>query len=123
VGAIDSVIGDFLMYPFHLESFDLIACSAALHHMPLEAGLRRMADLLRPGGALAILGLARSRHPIDLARDVFAVAANRLYLVTRQHWESAAPTVWPPDHTYSEIRSVAAKLLPGHRFRRQLLWR
>ena len=82
-----------------------------------------MADLLRPGGVLAILGMARSRYPVDLAREGTAVVANRLYLMTRAQWESPAPTVWPPAHTYREIRTVAGQVLPRHRFRRHLLWR
>jgi hypothetical protein len=88
-----------------------------------KRALRRMTDLLRPGGVLAILGLARSHYPVDLVRDVAATAVNRLYLIKHTQWESVAPTVWPPAHTYGEIQSLGEKLLPGHRFRRHLLWR
>jgi SAM-dependent methyltransferase len=121
--AIDFVRGDFLTYPFRDCSFDLITCSAAMHHMPLKRALRRMADLLRPGGVLAILGLARSSYPLDLPRDAVAVAVNRVFLVMRGYWDSPAPAVPPRAPSYREIRAVAAELLPGHRFRRHLLWR
>jgi hypothetical protein len=44
---------------------------------PAEADdpLRRMAELLRPGLVLAILGLARSSYPRDLPRDAAAAVA------------------------------------------------
>ena len=120
---LDFLVGDFLTYPFEAESFDFITCSAAIHHVPLDRALRRMADLLRAGGVLAILGLARSRYPSDLPRDAAAVVANRLYLVARTEWESSAPAVCPPGHAYGDIRRVAEHLLPRHRWRRHLLWR
>src|SRR5947209_13960110 len=48
--------GDFLTYPFEPASFDLVAAIASMHHMDLEAGLRRMAELLRPGGIAVVVG-------------------------------------------------------------------
>jgi SAM-dependent methyltransferase len=120
---IDYLLGDFLRFPFAPESFDFVVCVAALHHMEAEAGLRRMVELLRPGGTLAVLGLARSRFPGDLPRDLAAVIVNRAYLLFRDHWESPAPTVWPPQHTYQEIQLLAGRVLPQARFRRHLLWR
>jgi hypothetical protein len=41
----------------------------------------------------------------------------------RTHSESSAPTIWPPAETYDEVRAVAARTLPGARFRHRLLWR
>jgi hypothetical protein len=43
--------------------------------------------------------------------------------VNKHHWESPAPTIWPPSHDYGEIRAVAEATLPQVRFRRHLLWR
>ena len=56
------MISDFLEYPFEHESFDFITSVATLHHMDATAALTRMRTLLRPGGALAIPGLAPSAH-------------------------------------------------------------
>jgi SAM-dependent methyltransferase len=42
-------------------TFDLVTAYASIHHMPLEPALRRMAVLLRPGGRLLVVGLARDR--------------------------------------------------------------
>lgn len=117
------VVGDFLTFPFAAESFDFVVCVAALHHMDEEAALRRMALLLRPGGVLAVLGLARSRWPIDLPRDLAAVIVNRACRLGRGWTQSSAPTLSPPPHTYSEIELLVQRTLPRARLRRHLLWR
>jgi len=61
VGAagVEYLLGDFLSYPFEPESFDFIASVATLHHMDATKALTRMRALLSPGGAMAVLGLAR----------------------------------------------------------------
>jgi SAM-dependent methyltransferase len=120
---IDYLVGDFLTYRFEPASFDLVASVAALHHMDARVALSRMCNLLRPGGRLAIIGLARSRHPADLPRDVAATAGSLLHKATKGYWEISAPTLWPPPETYAGMRRLAAELLPGVRYRRHLLWR
>lgn len=55
---IQYVIGDVLTHPFAAGSFQAVASVATLHHLDAEAGLLRMADLVAPGGALIVLGLA-----------------------------------------------------------------
>lgn len=120
---IDYLVGDFLRHPFAPASFDFIVCVAALHHMDPGAALGRMAELLRPGGTLAVLGLARSSYPADLPRDLAAVIAGQLHRLSQGWWNSPAPTIWPPAHTYGEVRVLAAASLAGARFHRHLLWR
>lgn len=120
---LDYLLADFLTYPFEPASFDVIVSVAALHHMSVAAALPRMRELLRPGGTLAIIGLARNRLPADLPRELAAITAARCYRLTRNYWEQTAPTVWPPPHTHHEMRRIAGELLPGARFRRHLLWR
>jgi SAM-dependent methyltransferase len=122
-GEVEYVHGEFMTEPFEPASFDFVACIAALHHMDPRAALQRMASLLRPRGRLVVVGLARSRHPADLPRDVAAVAATRVRRLTHRHWESPAPTIWPPAHDYREIAAVARGALPGARFRRHLYFR
>jgi len=43
------------------ESFDAVVSNATLHHLP-DAGtaLRRLSQLVRPGGTLAIVGFTRT---------------------------------------------------------------
>lgn len=120
---VEYLLGDFLEYPFEEESFDLIASVATMHHMDATAALTRMRALLRPGGVLALIGLARANFPRDLPFELAGAAAHQAYSLTRQHWDHASPTVWPPPATYSSMRHLAAARLPGARFRRHMLWR
>ena len=72
------VVGDVLTYPFEPASFGAVTSVATLHHLDARAGLKRMAELLRPGGTLAIIGLARSRLPRDLHRELAATLVHRV---------------------------------------------
>lgn len=119
---IDYVQGDFLTDAFEPASFDLVASVACLHHMDAMT-LARMRDLVSPGGVLAVIGLARSQHPVDLPREVAAVVAHRLHRLTKHYWQHPSPTVWPPPETYASMRTLAERVLPGVRYRRHLLWR
>ena len=76
-GGVEYVVGDFLTYPFERASFDLITSVAALHHMDEEAALSRMAELLRPSGTLAVVGLGRSGLPADLAWELAGAVTTR----------------------------------------------
>lgn len=120
---IEYVLGDFLTHPFEPASFDVIASVAALHHMDATAALGRMRDLLRVGGTLAIVGLARSEFPADLPFDLAGVVATRFHRLTKTYWKHPSPTVWPPPDTFAETRRLVARILPGAHYRRHLLWR
>lgn len=120
---IDYIVGDVLTYPFAPASFDAIVSVAALHHMNAKTGLERMRELLRPGGTLVLVGLARSRIPADLPLDLAAVLADRVLKARHDYWNISAPTVWPPPSTYADMRAIAEHQLPGVRYRRRLLWR
>jgi 2-polyprenyl-3-methyl-5-hydroxy-6-metoxy-1,4-benzoquinol methylase len=122
---IEYVVGDFLTHPFEPSSFDVVVAVASLHHMDMTAGLRRMRELVRPGGLVAVIGLARERQPLDLPRDVAGLVVHHSLkrTRTRQEWEHSSPIVWPPPLTYPQVRRLAADELPGVRYRRHLLWR
>lgn len=119
------VRGDVLAHPFEPASFDVVASVAALHHMDAAAGLRAMRDLVRPGGVLVVVGLARSRLPRDLLWELAGSVSTRWLKLSpsRTYWEHSAPVVWPPPETYDAMRRVAEDLLPGVRYRRHALWR
>ncbi|MFG3437028.1 class I SAM-dependent methyltransferase [Nonomuraea sp. NPDC047897] len=117
------IVGDFLTHPFEPASFDVITSVATLHHLDAAAGLARMRDLLRPGGVLAVVGLARSVMPDDLPRDLAGAVAGTLHRAVKGHWRHPSPTVWPPPLTYTQMRALAAELLPGSEYRRHLLLR
>ncbi len=117
------VQSDVLAAPFRLESFDAVVSVAALHHIDMRVGLTQMANLLRPGGVLAVVGLARSRRVLDLPRDLADAVASRVLRRRRSFWEHSAPMVWPPPETFAACRRIAESTLPGVRYRRLLLWR
>jgi len=120
---IEYLVGDFLTHPFAPASFDAIVSVAALHHMDAGLALGRMRQLLRPAGTLAVVGLARSRVPADLPLDLAAVVVNLAHKARKSYWDHSAPTVWPPPASYADMRRIAARKLPGVRYRRHLLWR
>jgi SAM-dependent methyltransferase len=121
-GGVEYVLGDFLTYPFEPESFDLIASVATLHHLDAVDALHRMRFLLRPGGTLAIVGLAR-RTTADLPYELAGAVATRIRQRRNGLWQHPSPTCWPPPLTFAEVRRTAAAVLPGVRYRRHVLWR
>ena len=116
------VEADFLDYPFAKESFDFVCANTSLHHMDFTAALTAMARLLRPGGQLAVIGLAADKSITDLLAAVPAVPANLFYRAIYHERESGAP-IMDPDHSWREVRASARETLPGVRYRRHLLWR
>ncbi|HWG15426.1 MAG TPA: class I SAM-dependent methyltransferase [Streptosporangiaceae bacterium] len=121
---------EFPAFPFEDASFDFIASDTAIHHMNFEAALMAMTRLLRPGGRLAIIGLARSASAHDYARDAAGVPLNMglglAHAALRAtHRESPSPRypIKEPTMTWDEVRIGALRLLPGVRYRRHLLWR
>jgi SAM-dependent methyltransferase len=121
---------EFPAFPFEDASFDFIASNTAIHHMNFEAALMSMSRLLRPGGRLAIVGLARSTTPHDYASDVVAVPLNlglglthaALRATGREDHSPRFP-IKDPAMTWDDVRIGALRLLPGVQYRRHLLWR
>ncbi|MBO8190123.1 class I SAM-dependent methyltransferase [Streptomyces oryzae] len=120
---VDYILGDLLTHPFEPASFDVVTSVATLHHMDAATGLARMRELLRPGGVLALVGIARSTMPNDLLRVLAGVTAGTALRTVKGHWQHPSPIVWPPPVTYTEMQSLAAETLPGSHYRRHLLLR
>lgn len=117
---IERVHGDLLTSPLPTGSFDVVVSNATLHHLPDPGrGLNRMRELLRPGGRLGVVGLARNGvldWPMSLIGSVGVFAL----VGAHGKWEHSAPVVWPPPLTYGQVRRVSGRVLPGRSFRR--LW-
>ena len=120
---IDYVVGDLLEVDLEPGSFDAVVSVAMLHHVEAVPALERMRELVRPGGVVAIVGLARSRYPADSVHDLAGMVATRWHRLTKTYREVEAPIVWPPPQTFAEVRRDAARVLPGVRYRRHILWR
>src|SRR5215467_15965902 len=90
---------DFLTAAFEPASLGLVTSIASLHHMDARAALRRMSDLLRPGGVLAVVGLARASSPGDLAPEIPAVIGTQLHRAAsaiRRRTGARLATVYQP---------------------------
>jgi ubiquinone/menaquinone biosynthesis C-methylase UbiE len=122
VPGVSFVQADFLAYPLGDASFDFACANTALHHMDFGAALVKMARILRPGGWLAVVGLAANGSPADWVIGAAGIPANLWYKHTRGEGYPGAP-IMEPDMTWSQVRSAATRLLPGARYRRHLLWR
>jgi ubiquinone/menaquinone biosynthesis C-methylase UbiE len=121
-GHITFVAADFLAYPLAEASFDFVCANTSLHHMDFAAALTAMARVLRPGGNLAIIGLAKNGSLADLVPEVPAAPVNLFYRAVYHEGNSGAP-VKDPDMTWGQVRATASTVLPGVRYRRHLLWR
>lgn len=102
--------------------FDLVTCFMTLHHLGPAPGLRRLRDLVAPGGALVVVGGARASAPIDWWWGLLGAAVNGPARRLRGHWEPGAP-VRESTETYGDVVREAELLLPGARFRHRLYWR
>jgi len=97
---------------------------ATAHHLPsLPDALQRFAELTSPGGVVVIIGLAQATTAHDRLLSLAGIAQHQWCSRTRDCREHSAPTVWPPPHTYSEVRETAAQVLPGVRWQQFALWR
>ncbi len=126
------LVADIALAPFQPGSFDLVTSIAMVHHLDAELALRQMSGLLRPGGVLAVVGLARDRSPADFGRAGPASAGTQLHrLADARRWRRTGgpppmhqpPLVWPPPLSFRQMRRLAERLLPGVRYRRHLYWR
>lgn len=118
------ILGDVLTFPFEQASYDVVASVATLHHLPdIAQTLARLADLVAPGGVLAVVGLARSTRPTDVFYDLAGVVQHQFFKRRYSVWEHSAPIVWPPPHSYSDVQRAARRVLPNAEWTRLAMWR
>jgi ubiquinone/menaquinone biosynthesis C-methylase UbiE len=100
---------DFLAAELPEATYGVIVAIASLHHMDLEAALRKMRRLLCSSGKLLILGLYRETTPVDYAYSAISVPLNLVYL----KWHRASNTVpeiaptRPAQLSLKQIQAVA----------------
>lgn len=106
-----------------LGRFETVTCVAVLHHLPLEAGLRRLGELVSPGGRLVVVGLAANASVWVWGVSGLSIlpirVASRLHGGTR---DTGVPVARPRD-SLAGIRRAAARALPGSRVRRRFYYR
>jgi ubiquinone/menaquinone biosynthesis C-methylase UbiE len=117
---------NFLEADLPQDSYDAIDCIASLHHMDLEAALKKIKILLRPTGKLLILGLYRERTILDYMYSLISVPFNIFYsswyLTSILTTRSVAP-LRPAQLSLKEIKVIANTLIPSFRLQRHLFWR
>ena len=121
-GRVTVVEADYLAYPVADASFDFACANTSLHHMDFATALAAMARALRPGGRLAVVGLAAHGSFGDYLADVPGIPLGLAYRAVRGKSDPGAP-IMDPEMTWAEVRAVARRLLPGVRYRRHLLFR
>jgi SAM-dependent methyltransferase len=125
VAGLDNVTlirGDVTTVELPHALFDLVSAVAVLHHLPLRSGLARLADLVRPGGCLVIVGLYQASTPADHLAGAIAIPATAVLKRLHRYTPVTSPML-DPTATLSDIRSAAAEITPGASIRRQLLLR
>ena len=113
---------DFLAHDFAEASFDFVCANTSLHHMDFAAALTAMARVLRPGGRLAVIGLAADKSMADFLAGAVGFPADLFYGAIHGKGESGAPILFP-EMSWREVRVAATQTLPGVRYRRHLLFR
>ncbi|WP_254651078.1 bifunctional 2-polyprenyl-6-hydroxyphenol methylase/3-demethylubiquinol 3-O-methyltransferase UbiG [Streptomyces sp. GbtcB7] len=117
------VEGDFLTAELPGAEYDLVCSVTTIHHMDFEAALVRMRELLRPGGTLVVVGLAREASVTEWAAFI---AASPIVQITKMLHRARDPQGMPvtaPQMSYGQVRAAVRLLLPGVRYRRHLLRR
>ncbi|WP_155060009.1 class I SAM-dependent methyltransferase [Streptomyces blattellae] len=80
---VDVEVADFERWQPPHEPFDLVVCATAFHWIDPALGVRKAADLLRPGGRFALI---TTEHVAGGTIDFFA-RAQRCY----ERWDPATP--------------------------------
>jgi len=121
-GRVTVVEADYLAHPIADASFDFACANTPLHHMDFAAALTAMARALRPGGRLAVIGLAANQSVGDYLADGPGIPLSLAYRAVYGKGGPGAP-IKDPEMTWAEVRAAACRLLPGVRYRRHLLFR
>jgi len=115
--------GDFLTVEIPPDSFDFVCFVASLHHMDQVRALAKAAEILRPGGRVVVIGLARATTlPEELVSAVSALVSWFNDLRPDFDDTGGAP-VEEPVLGWHETRRLLRDALPGARFRRRLYFR
>jgi 2-polyprenyl-3-methyl-5-hydroxy-6-metoxy-1,4-benzoquinol methylase len=124
--------GSFLEMEFPEGAFDCVISAAALHHMPMDVAVTRMAMLVRPGGTLIIHDLRSAEGTVERAELALAGVVNCLERFVRKgrlFEERALREAFAKhgaDETYlsmSQVHALARRLLPSAIVYRHWFWK
>lgn len=129
---IEFVCRDVQSQDFGLRRFDCVLSAAFLHHIPGDAAVVHMIELLRPGGRLIVHDLRADNGVLDRARSHSALACaafSRFVRTGRPRGPRALREAWlrhGARETYltlADAHALANRLLPGARVYNHWLWR
>jgi SAM-dependent methyltransferase len=129
---VDFQVVDVTTWAFPQEHFDCIASITTFHHLPLEEMLIRARDALKIDGTLLILDLYEQKNLTGFFASALAVPVHlalQLIKTGRLRQSTEARETWTKHGLHeaylplSRIRQICARVLPGARVRRHLLWR
>ena len=115
-------LGDAEDLPFPDESFDAVTMVAVLHHVDAPRALAEARRVLRPGGRLAVIDIARARGPRGAAAWVRYRWIHHVARRGTTHWEPGTRKVDPRLDGAATRRQLEAEL-PGAVVHRLPLWR
>lgn len=107
------VHGDVMTATLPHPDFDAVVSNAALHHVEdTRAALRRLADLVSPGGTLAVVTFVKPSLRNTLWHLGSWIACGVVIRI-KGKWEHTAPIKWPPNDTLAQLRAHVYAVLPG----------
>jgi SAM-dependent methyltransferase len=116
--------GDVLTLDLRPHAYDVVTAIASLHHMPLDRGLARLAELTRPGGVLVVLGLYRPATTTDYALNAIAAVADPIaHAMGRRTPPPIRAPFQPFTTTLADITAIAARHLERAQIRRHVFYR
>lgn len=115
--------GEFLDLEIPPESFDFVSFVASLHHMEQPMALTKAAEILRPGGRLVVIGLARETTvPEKVVSAVLTPVA--WFNDLRPDFDGTHDSPVPePLLGWHETADMAHATLPHSHYRRRLYFR
>lgn len=123
VPGLEFVEGDFLTCEIPPASYDFVSFVSSLHHMDQSGALAKAAEILRPGGRLVVIGLARAT---TVPEELVSAACAPIVWFNDRRPDFAAGGGVPlvePLLGWRETARMARAALPGAHFRRRLYFR
>ncbi len=114
---------DFLAHDFGTAMFDLVTFVASLHHLDSAATLREGATLLRPAGALLVVGLVRPTFPWMPLDTIRWPKVGLAGWIRHERQPDVTVRLAEPTLTLSQTRAMVRGILPGATVRYGLYYR
>jgi SAM-dependent methyltransferase len=114
---------DFQAAGLPANSFSFISVVATLHHRNAEAALRRLRELLRPGGEVLVVGIPHLTSHADFRwANLERPRARLIGTLKHEHWPSDVPTA-SSQESIRETQVIVSRVLPGARVKRSGYYR